>query len=92
MGGYRRVQDIDKWDSRISLNPKNETLTSRNSHSTYGTEKDMQEAYIDNWEHIFNFSISQNERVRFTSRMYDAADPFIATHDDTITVRPDNDV
>jgi len=52
----------------------------------------MQEAYTDNWEHIFNFSISQNERVRFTSRMYDAADPFIATHDDTITVRPDNDV
>ncbi len=40
----------------------------------------------------FDFTISQNGTVRFTFWMSDANEPFIAMYDDTIFVRPDNDI
>lgn len=45
-----------------------------------------------NFSPDFDFTISQNGRIRFTFWMSDTTDPFIAMYDDTITVRPDNDI
>lgn len=45
-----------------------------------------------NFSPNFDFTISQNGRLRFTFWMSDANEPFIAMYDDTIIVRPDNDI
>lgn len=81
--------------SQILFTPFNE----RERTLTLFEHNDPQPQYMEpefpllvNFSPDFDFTISQNGRVRFTFWMSDATDPFIATYDDTITVRPDNDV